>query len=86
VQRVASRGFLVTPIATPAESALDNEPAVSDFEEDANRTDSITHDDVDERVHNEASLITNELQIDDLLLGLGIQLPHSPKTKATLSV
>ena len=85
MQRVAGRGSLVTPVATPAESALDDEPAVSDSE-DTNRTDSITHDDVDEIVHDEANLTTNELtDINDLLVDLGIQWPqlNSPKTKET---
>jgi hypothetical protein len=52
VQRVAGHGSLLTPVATPAESTLDDEPAVSDSKEDANQTDSITHDDMDERVHD----------------------------------
>jgi hypothetical protein len=39
---------------------------------------------VDERVHDEASLITNELtDIDGFLLSLDIQLPNSPETKET---
>lgn len=76
MQRVASRGSLVTPVATPVEKALDDEPAASDSKEVGDRTDSITRDGVDESAHDEASLIT-------LLAGLGIQLPasNSPKAK-----
>lgn len=82
MQRVASRGSLVTPVATPAESALDDGPAASDSKEIANQTDSITHDEVDERVHDVASPVTGKLtDIGDLVLSLEIQLPNSPKTE-----
>jgi hypothetical protein len=72
---VAGRRSLITPVATPA-------PIVSDSKEDANRIDSIPRDDVDERAHDDASLITNELYIDRDNLPR-IQLPqlNSPKTK-----
>jgi hypothetical protein len=43
---------LITPVATPAATALDDGPAVSDSKEDANLTDSITRDDVDERAQD----------------------------------
>ncbi len=55
VQRVAGRGSLITSVATPAKSALDNEPVVSDSKEYTNRTDSITYDDVED---NQSSLRT----------------------------
>lgn len=87
MQRVAGHGLLPTPVATPAESTLDGEPAVSDSKEDANQTDSITHDDLDERVHDKYDLIRNELHTDveDLPRGLGTQWPewNSPKPKGT---
>ena len=76
---------MATPVVTPVESALDNEPTVSDSK-DTNRTDSITHDNVDEIVYNKADLTTNELtDINDLLVDLEIQWPqlNSPKTKET---
>jgi hypothetical protein len=64
---------LVTLVVTPTESALDDEPAVSDSK-DTNRTDSITHDNVDEIVYDEADLTINELiDINDLLVDLEIQ-------------
>jgi hypothetical protein len=55
--------------ATPAESALNDELAAPNSSSDADRTNLITCDDADERFCNEASLITNELDInvDDLL-------------------
>jgi hypothetical protein len=73
---------LITPVAAPAPIALDDDRAVSDSKEDANRTYSIPRDDVDERAHNDASLITNELYTDRDNLPR-IQLPqlNSPKTK-----
>jgi hypothetical protein len=55
VQWVAGRGSLITPAATPAANVLDDDPAVYDSKDGANRTDSITRDDVDERAHDEAS-------------------------------
>jgi hypothetical protein len=81
VQWIAGRGSLITPVTTPAANALDDDP---NSKEDANRTDLITRDDVDERARNGASLITNELYIDRDNLP-GIQLPqlNSPKTKET---
>ena len=50
---------MITPVATPAESALDDELAAPDSKEDANRTNLITYDNVDERFYNEAGLVTN---------------------------
>ncbi|PMD66207.1 uncharacterized protein K444DRAFT_166194 [Hyaloscypha bicolor E] len=44
VQRVTSRESLVTPVATPVENALDDEPTASDSKEVGDRTDSITRD------------------------------------------
>jgi hypothetical protein len=81
VQWVAGRGSLITPVATPAANALDDSP---DSKADANRTDSITRDDVDERAHDEAGLLTNELYTDRDNLPR-IQLPqlNSPKSKET---
>jgi hypothetical protein len=78
---------LVTPVATPAENTVDDEHAISGSKEVANRTGTITHDEVDDRAHDEATVITNGLytDIEDLLLSLGIQRPqlNSPKTKET---
>ena len=56
---------------------MDNEPAISGSKEVANRTGTITHDKLDNRAHDEATVITNELytDIEDLLLGLRIQRP-----------
>ncbi len=66
---------------------MDDEPAISGSKEVPNRTGTITHDELDDRAHNEATVITNELytDIEDLLLGLGIQRPqlNSLKTKET---
>jgi hypothetical protein len=78
---------LVTLVATPAENTVDDEPAISGSKEVANQTGTITHNKVDDRAHNKATVITNELytDIEDLLLGLGIQRPqwNSPKPKET---
>jgi hypothetical protein len=81
VQWVAGRGSLITPAATPAANVLDDDPAVYDSMDGANRTDSITRDDVDERAYDEASPITNELYTDRDNLP-SIQLPQltSPRT------
>jgi hypothetical protein len=78
VQWAAGRGSLITSVATPAANALD------DSTEDANRTDSITRDDVDDRARGDASLITNELYTDrdNLPWVQSLQL-NSPKTKET---
>ncbi len=66
---------------------MDYEPAISGSKEVANRTGTITNNEVDDRAHDKATIITNELytDIEDLLLGLGIQRPqlNSPKTKET---
>lgn len=51
---------MVTPVATPAESGLDDEPAAPNSKADANRTIFI-----DERVYDEASLITDQLNINE---------------------
>ena len=53
-----------TSIAIPATNALDNDPVVSDSKEDANPTGLITHNDVDERLHGETSILSNELHTD----------------------
>jgi hypothetical protein len=78
VHRVAGRESLVTPVATPAGNAVDDEPAVFSSKEVANRTGSITHEEISERAYEEASVIKNELHTDleDLPLGLGIQRPR----------
>jgi hypothetical protein len=72
------------------ENTVDDEPAISGSKEVANQTGTITHDKLDNRAHDEATVITNELYIDieDLLLGLGIQRPqlNSPKTSQRLTV
>lgn len=77
----------MAPIATLAENALDDEPAVSNSKEVANRTGSMICDEVDERAYNKATALTNKLltDIEDLLLSLGIQRPqwNSPKPKET---
>ncbi len=76
---------MVTLVVTPAESALDNEPAISNSE-GTNRIDSITHDGVDKIVYDQANLTINELtDINNLLVDLGIRWPllNSPKTKET---
>lgn len=66
---------------------MDDEHAESSSKEVANRTGTITHDEVDDRAHDEATVIPNELytDIEDLLLGLRIQRLqlNSPKTKET---
>jgi hypothetical protein len=66
---------------------VDNEPAISSSKEVANRTGLIIHDEVDKRAYDKATIITNELyaDIENLLLGLGIQRPqwNSPKPKET---
>lgn len=62
-QRVVDSGSLVTLVAIPKESALDD-GAVPDFNDDTNRKNSRTYDDVVERVCDEAGLIINELDID----------------------
>jgi hypothetical protein len=78
---------LVTPVATPIENTVDDEPTISGSKEVANRTGTITHNELDNRAHDKATVITNELytDIEDLLLGLGIQRPqlNSPKMKET---
>jgi hypothetical protein len=65
----------MTPVATPAENAVDDKPVVSSSKEVANRTGLITHDEVSEIAYDKAIVITNKLYTDikDLLLGLGIQ-------------
>jgi hypothetical protein len=62
VHRIAGRESLVTPVATPAENAVVDKPAVSSSKEVAN---------------SKVSVITNGLHTDlgDLPLGLGIQKP-----------
>jgi hypothetical protein len=64
---------------------VDDEPAISASKEVANRTGLIIHDKVDERAYDKATIITNKLHtdIENLLLGLGIQRPqwNSPKLK-----
>ena len=55
---------MVTPVATSVENAVDDEPAVSCSKEVANQTSSIIHDEGDERPHDEAIIITNELLTD----------------------
>jgi hypothetical protein len=58
--------------------------AVYDSKEDANRTDSITRDDVDERAHDKADLITNELYTDrDNLPSIQSPQLSSPRTTET---
>jgi hypothetical protein len=64
VQRAAGHRSLLTLVVTPTESTLDDEPAVSDSKADANQTDSITYDDIDERVYDEGTVITNKLYTD----------------------
>jgi hypothetical protein len=60
------------------ESALDDEPAVSDFKEDANRTDSITYDDVDECVeqtrNDNQSSLSAPLAVSDNLEAVTLDL------------
>ena len=51
---------MVTLVATSTESGLDDKPTVPDFKTDANRTIFI-----DKRVYNKASLITNQLNINE---------------------
>jgi hypothetical protein len=74
---------LITPVATPAVITLDDDPEVSDFKEDANWIDPIPCDDVDERAHDEASLIANELYTDRDNLP-SIQLLHLSSPRTTL--
>ena len=66
---------------------MDDEPTISGSKEVANRTGLIIHDEVDKRAYDKATIITNELHtdIENLLLGLGIQRPqwNSPKLKET---
>jgi hypothetical protein len=69
------------------ENTVDDEHVISGSKEVANQRGTITHNEVDNRAYNKATVITNGLYIDikDLLLGLGIQRPplNSPKTKET---
>jgi hypothetical protein len=60
----------VAPVTTPVDSAVDNDPTASGSKEVTNRTGSILHDKGDERPHDEAIIITNELPTSagDLLL------------------
>lgn len=84
MQRVSSHGSLVTPVATPAENDLDDELAVSSSKETADPTGSITHDDVDERGHGEASLFINNFNTD--IQRLQWNRPKSKETSRSLMV
>jgi hypothetical protein len=69
------------------ENTVDDKPVISSSKEVANQIGTITHNKLDNRAYNKATVITNELYIDieDLLLGLRIQRPqlNSPKMKET---
>lgn len=64
MERAAGHGSLLTLVVTPTESTLDNKPVVSNSKEDTNQTDLITYDNVDKRVYNRGTVITNKLYID----------------------
>ena len=55
---------MITLVIIPAANTLDNDPIVYDSKEDTNWIDSKTRDNIDERAHNKANLITSKLYID----------------------
>ena len=64
VQRVAGRGSLLTPVATPAANALDDDPAVSDSKDHANLTVPVGSTIVDGTV---GPIIANNEHLDKTL-------------------